>query len=336
LVSALIDIGIVSTTGGCDLVGLARSTFYRITRRYHHYQPLSHPTPQHQRHQPAALTATETTAIIALLEHDKYADLSVVQTYWRAFDAGDTACSQRTFYRVASRNGLVGDRRRGRHSTAGNHTRSTPTALATKANQLWSWDITELPGPTTTDRYKLYLAIDVFSRYPITWRIEHTENRLAAIDMFTTAITTHGPPNVLHSDNGATMRSRDLIATLTQHNVLTSYSRPRVSDDNPFSESLFKTIKYDLNCPERFDNITHARTWTHQFLHRYATEHRHSGLKYYTPEQTYTGTAAAIQKQRHQHLTRYYNQHPNRFRQPPTPPPLPTTTGINPHLSQTG
>jgi putative transposase len=319
------------------LTGLAHSTYYRITRGYNHHKPVAEPIPQSQRFQPAALTDSEEAAVLETLNREEYSNLSVQQIYWRALDNHEIGCSQRTFYRIANRHRVVGDRRRGHHSSAGTRTRSTPSVLATGIDQLWSWDITDLHGPTNDDRYKLYLAIDVFSRYPVCWRIEYTENRPDAIDMFTTAINNHGPPKVLHSDNGAIMRSHKLINALSRRGVINSRSRPRVSNDNPFSESLFKTIKYDLSCPERFDSIDHARTWTTQFLHQYATEHRHSGLNYYTPQQVHTGTAADIQQQRQQHRTNYYNQHPERFRHPPQASAIPTQTGINiKHLSQAG
>ncbi|WP_433656361.1 transposase [Nocardia sp. CA-128927] len=334
--ATLVGIGIAVTVG-CGLLGLTRSTFYRISRGYRHYQPVVVPVPQAQRYQPAALTTDERAQILCVLTDDDYSDLSVVQAYWRAFDAGRLACSQRSFYRVAKAAGLVGDRRRvrgpGRRASP---SRRTPIAVAAGVGDLWSWDVTELRGPRTQDRYKLYLAIDVFSRYPVGWRIEHSEDRQLAVEMFTEAITARGTPKVVHADNGGVMRSPLLIEALTASGVLTSYSRPRVSDDNPFSESLFKTIKYDLDCPDRFEGIEAAREWTCGFLHRYATEHRHSGLGRHTPAAVHHGTAATIHRQRQQHLDRYWSAHPQRFRYRPHPPALPKPTGINTHLSQAG
>lgn len=326
----------MSVIASCALVGMARSTFYRLTRRYTHYTPVPDPVAHAHRVQPAALTAAERTRILDAVTDDEYTDLSVVQTYWRAFDAGTISCSQRTFYRVAATQGLVGDRRR-RRGAGTTVTRRKPVAAANEVGDLWSWDVTELRGPRRQTRYKLYLAIDVFSRFPVAWRIEHTEDRALAVRMFTDAIATHGPPTVLHADNGAIMRSHHLIDTLTANGVLCSYSRPRVSDDNPFSESLFKTIKYDHDCPEHFDSIDHARTWTRDFLHRYAHDHRHSGLGRHTPADVHTGTAHLVQQRRREQLRRYHAAHPERFRRPPRAPDLPGPTGINHrNLSQTG
>lgn len=333
-VATLETVGL-SVSDSCTTVGLARSTYYRRSRGYQHYKPVDTPLPQADRQQPAALAADERDSVIEVLTGDRYADKSVVQTYWRAFDAGQVACSQRTFYRIAKAERLVGDPRRTR--SHGFSTRRTPAVATTGVGELWSWDITELRGPNRADRYYLYLAIDVFSRYPVAWCIEHTESKERAVTLFTDAITTHGAPRVLHSDNGAVMRSGDLVDTLTTTGALMSYSRPRVSDDNPFSESLFKTIKYDPACPDRFDSIDHAREWTEDFLHGYATEHRHSGLGRHTPASVYYGTAAIIRQRRQDRLDQYWAEHPERFRKPPTAPQHPQKTGINTRLlSQTG
>jgi putative transposase len=335
----------MTTSRACELVGLPRSTYYRVSRGYRHYQPVTTPVPQAARFQPAALTPAERDQIIAVLtqvdthvdpdDEAVEADLSVQQVYWRAFDAGLLSCSQRTFYRVAGRHQLVGDRRRGGHGRRGSHGRRPPAAAAARPNQLWSWDATELSGPGR-ERYKLMLVVDVYSRFPVGWRIEYGEAIPYALDLFATAIERHGVPSVVHADNGSVMRSHDLIDQLHDHGIVTSYSRPRASDDNPFSESMFKTIKYDPSCPDRFDSIDHARAWTAQFLVGYATGHRHSGLGHYTPAAVYLGTVDADRARRQAQLDRYWHCHPERFRRPPQAPTI-TTTGINAHLlSQEG
>ena len=325
----------IGVRAACGLVGLPRSTYYRLTHHYRHYRPVADPIPQKNRQQPATLTAAERAAGVSALESAEYAELSVVQTYWRAFDAGLVCCSERTFYRVAAEQNMVGDRRRRKHG-GGSASRHKPIVHCGRVGELWSWDVTELRGPRTQDRYKLYLVIDVFSRYPVAWRIEYTENTQRAVDMFALAIDEHGAPGVVHADNGAIMRAHTLVEALADNGVLASYTRPRVSDDNPFSESLFKTIKYDLSCPTLFENIDHARDWTAQFLHRYATEHRHSGLGRHTPAAIHAGTATLVRQRRQQALDRYWSKHPERFRSKPTAPALPGPTGINTNVSQTG
>jgi putative transposase len=332
-VQALKAVG-VAVMAGCSLVGLPRSTFYRCSRGYRHYRPVAAPIAHRDRRQPAALSTAERAAIIEVLCTADYLDLSVQQSYWRALDAGSVACSERTFYRVANDHRMVGDRRR-RRTSGGGGTRNKPIVNADKVGDLWSWDITELRGPNTQDRYKLYLALDVFSRYPVAWRIEYTEDTTLVVQMFQQAFTRHGVPAVLHADNGPSMRATPLIQAIQDAGGVNSYSRPRVSDDNPFSESLFKTIKYDLTCPVTFNSIEHARSWTTRFLHGYAQHHRHSGLGHYTPASVHHGTAHTVQQRRQDTLDRYYDQHPERFTKPPKAPALPQPTGINTQLSQT-
>ena len=327
----------VTISDACDLVGLPRSTYYRLAHGYQHYVPVTDPIPHSQRQQPAALQPLERDQVLTALSLDEYANLSVGQAFWRAFDNGMVSCSARTFYRVADAAGLVGDRRKTRSgSGTGKSSRKKPSTAATRPGQLWSWDITEFTGPNRQERYYLYLVIDVFSRFPVAWRIEHIICKAKAIEMFTGAITAYGPPEVVHSDNGATMRSHELVDALAEHGVVTSYSRPRVSEDNPFSESLFKTIKYDLACPDSFTDIKHARSWTRTFLHEYATEHRHSGLGWHTPSAVFSGTADEVHRKRQARLDANYRAHPERYRQRPLAPALPGPTVINVELSQAG
>lgn len=316
----------IAKTQACALLGMARPTYYRLAGGYKHYTPVADPIAHSRRRQPLALSEAERAQVIAALGDPEQADASVVQVYWTSFDAGLLTCSQRTFYRLAKAHKLVGDRRRGRHS--GGPGRPKPVATATAVGDLWTWDITNLRGP---DRqlYRLYLAIDVYSRYPVAWRIENCEDKELAKEMFLDAFARHGAPTLLHADNGAAMRAHELAEALGKAAVTRSFSRPRVSNDNPFSEALFKTIKYDLAHPDRFDSLDHARTWTADFLHRYATRHHHSGLGRYTPEQVFTGTAQHIHQARQQRLDQIAAAHPERFRTPPQAPPLPKPTGIN-------
>ena len=321
---------------GCRLVGIARATYYRIDRTYRHYTPVAEPIPHAQRRQPAALSPSEYQQVVDVLTDERYADLSVTQTFWRATDEGRMPCSERTCYRIAKREGLVGDRRRRRRGAPATQPRPRPVVVVARPGSAWSWDVTELRGPGR-HRFKLYLAIDVFSRYPVAHRVEFYEDRHLATEMFAKAFAQHGAPQVLHSDNGPVMRSQDLKDALAAAEVTASYSRPRVSDDNPFSEALFKTTKYDLSCPEVFDDIDHARRWTADFLDRYATEHRHQGLAHHTPASVFDGSAHHQRAIRQQLLDERYRAHPERFRKPPMAPEIPTEVGINnKHLSQTG
>lgn len=318
----------VSVKSGCGLVGVARARYYRVVNGYRHYKPVADPVPQSQRQQPAALSAQERALIPEILGREEYTDQSVRQVYWRSFDAGLINCSESTFYRVARAEGLVGDRRRPRGDGGGQRPRHKPIVPADMPGHLWSWDVTELRGPAQ-QRYKLALVIDVFSRYPVCWHVDYGEDRRKIIVMFAEAFAVFGEPDVLHADNGPVMRSHELINALVAEGVTPSYSRPRVSDDNPFSESLFKTIKYDLACPQRFDDLDHARAWVAEFMDRYANEHRHSGLGHYTPAAVFFGTAKHDHARRQARLDQAYARHPERFRNRPKAPNLPGPTGIN-------
>ena len=323
-------------TTACGLLGIPRSSYYRRAHHYRHYIPVTDPVPHTDRHQPAALSDTERTRIIDLILAEENADLSVVQVYWRAFDSGLVDCSESTFYRVARSQNLTGDRRRTRPAAAA--ARRAPVAAAAGVGQLWSWDITMLHGPRKQDKYLLYLVIDVFSRFPVAWRIEYSEVPELAVQMFTEAFEAFGVPTVVHADNGPAMRSHALIDALAEAGACRSHSRPRVSDDNPFSESLFKTIKYDLSCPVRFDSIDHARQWTEEFLTRYALEHRHSALGRHTPGSVFLGIDTEEHRHRQERLDQIWAEHPLRFRRRPVAPSTPQPTGININqdLSQAG
>lgn len=315
----------ISKVEACDLVGLARSTYYRLSRGYQHYQPVTTPVAHRDRAQPAALTSAERAETVTVLEADEYAELSVCQTYWRAFDAGQVSCSAATFNRIAREERLTGDRRQVRRGTS----TAVPVAFASRPNQLWSWDATELCGGLDgRERYQLMLVLDVYSRHPTAWSIEPSVTAPAAQAMFADAFARLGVPDTVHADRGSVMRSDALAGLFAAFDTVASFSRPRVSDDNPFSESMFKTLKYDQSCPARFDNIDHARAWTADFLDRYTHEHCHSGIGHYHPAAVYDGTVAQDIARRQARLDAIYAAHPERFRRPPTAPVV-NPTGIN-------
>ncbi|GAB2470234.1 IS3 family transposase [Luteococcus sediminum] len=305
---------------------MPRSTFYDRQHR-----GPADPSRRCRKHslQPAALTPAEREAVIEALTRQGREGLSVQQVYWEALDGGEVVMSQASFYRIARAHSMVGDRRRGRHGQqqVRGSGRAKPVVEAGGVNQLWSWDISELPGRGRA-RFQLFLVLDVFSRYPVAWRVEPTADRGHAVAMFREAFATHGLPVTLHSDNGSQMRSHDM-AKLLEGVVTQSFSRPHVSDDNPFSEALFKTIKYDLTMPEFFTDLDHARSWMATYLDRYARTHHHAGIGYYTPEQVFTGTAEHVHARRQAQLDAHYAQHPERYHQPPRAPELPSPTGIN-------
>lgn len=314
----------ISRKEGCELVGMPRSTYYKIIGDYHHYQPVADPVPHRERHQPAALSPAERAEVVEVLTSDIYETLSVTQTYWRAFDAHLVSCSAATFARIAREQRLTGDRRPVRRGTS-----AVPVAFASWPNQLWSWDATELcGGPDGRERYQLMLVLDVYSRHPTAWSIEPAVTAAAAKAMFTEAFERLGIPDTVHADRGSAMRSDALAGLFAAFEIVASFSRPRVSDDNPFSESMFKTLKYDQSCPARFDNIDHAREWTANFLDRYTHQHCHSGIGNYHPAAVYDGTVDQDIAHRQARLDDIYAAHPERFRHPPAAPTI-KPTGIN-------
>ena len=180
-----------------------------------------------------------------------------------------------------------------------------------RPNQVWSWDITVLRSVDRGRNFRLYVILDVFSRYVVGWRLEHGEGTLEALEMITDALSRErAKPEVLHADRGSVMTSTDMSKYLAKLGIIQSHSRPRVSNDNPFSESQFKTMKYDLGYPRHFTGIEHARAWTTRFIHAYNTEHRHSGIGYYTPESVHEGTWPERQERRQTALNAAWQRTP--------------------------
>jgi putative transposase len=315
------------------VLGYPRSSWYR------HQQPgggrVDDPIGQADRVQPQALDAAEVAQIIAWLSEERFADLSVQQVFYRVFDEGHYVASQRTWYRVAAQEQLSGDRRRqSKHPP-----KTIPELVAHGPNQVWSWDISRIKIAVQKTPLHLYLIEDVFSRKCVGWRLEHREKDELARDLIADAVTAEGTtPHTLHADGGASMTSDIVAELLAGLGITRSRSRPHVSNDNPFSESLFKTIKYDLSYPVVFDDFDHAQTWIEAFIHRYHTEHRHSGLHGYTPASVHDGTWTATAARRQALLTEHHQNRPGRYRTPPQVPTPPGTVWINkpkePDLSQ--
>lgn len=207
--------------------------------------------------------------------------------------------------------------------------------------QVWSWDITKLPGPYRGVTYDFYVTLDLFSRAIVGWRVEDGESDALAADMFRTAFTAHGAvPRVVHSDGGPAMTSKTVTVLLRDLGITTSRNRPRVSNDNPFSESAFKTCKYRPTYPGWFPSLDAARAWAGEFVTWYNTDHRHSSLEGHTPASVHDGTWAAVHHRRQQALDGLYAAHPHRFtRRPTAKTPLATVTINQPktnHRLQTG
>nr|WP_281260210.1 IS3 family transposase [Glaciihabitans tibetensis] len=324
MVCALIAAG-TSTVAACALAGYPRGSFYRD--RAGPAIPVTDPIPQRLRPQPAMLDQTERDRVLALISDSKYAGLSLSQIFFRAWDDGHWVASKSTWYRIARAARLELRKHRKR---ASKNPRKIPELIASAPTQVWSWDITKLKGPRYGQWFHWYVIIDIFSRKIVGWRLDEYEDGTFAQQMITAAVASNGAePRFFHSDNGAAMISKPVALLLERLGITRSFSRPKVSNDNPFSEALFRTGKYVPQFPEVFDNITHAREWAGWFVHEYNMNHRHSGIGYHTPNDVHEGLTLEIDTARTRTLNLAYAIHPERFTTPPTPPRVPTHSAIN-------
>ena len=303
----------------CALVGRSRATHHR---QQNPKPRMPHPKPQH----PAELTPAERDEVLAVLNSPFHRDSSVAQVWAHELDEGRYWCSQRTMYRILAAAGQCGERRR----QATHPPRTVPELVAEAVNEVWSWDITKLAGPAKGVWYHCYVVLDIFSRYVVGWRIEAVEDGRLAADLVAEIITTQGTaPGWLHADGGAAMTSKPLSSLLSDLEVTRSHNRPRTSNDNPYSESQFKTMKYVPDYPARFDSIGHARAWMEEFMTWYNHEHRHSRIGLHTPASVHYGTAHAIREARQHTLDAAWLAHPERFNKRPEAPRIPDRAAIN-------
>jgi putative transposase len=317
----LVDAG-VDVRRACKLVGRPRSTHYWRTR-----PKTAAPAQRRPRPVPAnALTVPERDRILALLRDPSFVDKSPAQVWARLLDDGTYLCSQSTMYRILRASGESRERRR----QATHPAKVKPELIAHAPGEIYSWDITKLRGPWRGVWYDLYVMLDIFSRYVVGWRVEQTETAELATEFIENVIRTYGKPKAVHADRGTSMTSKSVAALLVDLDVARSHSRPHVSNDNPYSEAAFKTLKYCPAFPDHFDDIDHARAFGKEFFDYYNHEHYHSGLGLHTPASVHFGTAAAIRADRTDVLAAAYARNPERFSRRPEPPKLPTVAWINP------
>jgi putative transposase len=309
------------TAPACDALGLPRASWYRARRPTTVARP--RPAP------PRALDPIERQAILDLL-HTRFVDQAPAQAHAALLDEGTYLCSPRTMYRFLDAAHEIKERRdqvRRPHYAA-------PELLATRPNEVWSWDISKLLGPAKWTYLYLYVVLDIFSRYVVGWMIAPHESSALAERLIAETCAKHGiaPGQLtLHADRGGAMRSKPVALLLADLGVTKTHSRPHVSNDNPFSEAQFKTLKYCPQFPERFGSIEDGRAFGHVFFPWYNHEHHHSGLGFLTPAVVHFGHAAAIREQRQQVLAAAYAAHPERFvHGRPQPADLPTAVWINP------
>lgn len=282
-----------------------------------------------------ALSAQEREAVRSLLYGEEFVDRTPTQIYAQLLDRGVYHCSARTMYRLLKEDGPCPERTRARSRPF----YEKPELLATRPNQLWSWDITRLKGPVACHYFQLYVILDVFSRYVVAWMVAERENQELAAQLIDEALASQKvPPGslTLHADRGAAMTSKSVAMLLSDLGVTRTHSRPHVSNDNPYSEAQFKTLKYRPEFPARFGSLEDARALCSQLFRWYNGEHYHSGLALLTPAAVHYGQAAAILAQRQAALDAAYRAHPERFvNRPPQHAALPGAVWINPPMQDT-
>jgi putative transposase len=304
------------------LVGRPRSTHYWRAR-----PRTAVPAQRRPRPVPAnALTGPERDRVLALLRDPSFVDKSPAQVWARPLDDGTYLCSQSTMYRILRASGESKERRR----QATHPAKVKPELMAHRPGEIYSWDITKLRGPWRGIWYNLYVMIDISSRYVVGWRVEQTETAELATEFIDDVIRTDGKPRAVHADRGTSMTSKSVAALLVDLDVARSHSRPHVSNDNPYSEAAFKTLKYCPAFPDHFDDIDHARAFCKEFFDDYNHAHYHSGLGLHTPASVHFGTAEPIRADRADVLAAAYARNPERFSRRPEPPKLPTIAWINP------
>ncbi len=301
---AVTDLGArLGVAASCAALGLPKATYYRA---------LKPRPPRAKRSSHRALGAVERRAVLDVLHEPRFAELAPAEVYATLLDEGQYLCSERTMYRVLAENAEVRERRNQlRHPKY-----KAPELLATAPNQLWSWDITKLLGPQKWTYFYLYVILDVYSRYVIGWMLAHRETAVLAERLIRETCERQGIQRdqlTVHADRGTSMTSKPVALMLADLGVTKSHSRPHVSNDNPFSESQFKTMKYRPDFPERFGAIEDGRAHCADFFGWYNTEHRHGGLGLVTPHDVHHGLAAARLQARDVVLAAAFAARPERF-----------------------
>lgn len=316
---------IIGVKAACIAVGRPRATHYRWHRR----SPVPDRRARAPKPQPRALSGAERQRVLDVLHEPRFVDLAPGEVHAILLDEGTYLCSEATMYRILRAHGEVRERRR----QATHPPRVKPELVAHAPNQCWSWDITKLTGPARWTYYYLYSIIDIYSRYTVGWMVATRESAELAERLLAETIAKQGVQRdrlTIHADRGSSMASKPVAFLLADLGVTKSHSRPHCSNDNPYSEAQFKTLKYRPDFPATFGSIEDARAFCATFYRWYNQDHRHSGIAMHTPADVHHGHAPAIRQARAQVLTAAYNDHPERFvRKAPQPLPLPDTAWIN-------
>jgi putative transposase len=318
----------VGLKSACTALVLNRAFVYRDRARHRAIGPRC--VPRTRPRPPLALSSAEQDLLLGVLDSERFADVAPATVYATLLDEGRYHGSIRTMYRLLAAQNQTGERRRQRKHPV----YVKPELLAVRPNEVWSWDISKLKGPVKWSCFHLYVILDIFSRYVVGWMVAQRECAELAEQLIADTLEKENiAPGTLtlHADRGTSMRSKPVAALLIDLQVARTHSRPHVSDDNPYSEAQFKTLKYRPDFPERFGSIEDARAHCRQFFGWYNHEHRHCGIALMAPTAVHHGTAAAMSAQRGLTLDAAFAAHPIRFKRvAPKPPALPTAAWINP------
>lgn len=317
---------LVGVKDACAAVGCPRASHYRRHRR----SPPPPPVVRQSKPQPRALSRQEREEVLAVLHEERFVDLAPAEVHAILLDEGRYLCSESTMYRLLrATHGQVRERRR----QAVHPPKVKPELVAQASNRVWSWDITKLAGPAKWTYYYLYSIIDIYSRYTVGWMVATRESAELAERLLGETIAKQDIDRdqlSIHADRGSSMASKPVAFLLADLGVTKSHSRPHCSNDNPYSEAQFKTLKYRPDFPDTFGSLEHARTFCAAFYRWYNTEHRHSGIGMHTPFDVHHNRAAAVRAARAVTLSQAYAATPERFvRKHPEPPSLPGTAWIN-------
>jgi putative transposase len=319
---------LLGTRAACAGVGRARASHYRRLAPKPARLPAARPSP------PNALSDAEQQRVLDVLRSERFVDLSPAQVWAILLDEGTYLASVSTMYRLLRAHDEVRERR----AQAAHPPRARPELVAAGPNVVWSWDITKLKGPQRGDYFDLYVVLDIFSRYVVGWTVAATECGELAKDLIADAVARQRiAPGTLtvHADRGSSMTSNPVSELLTFLGIGRTHSRPHVSNDNPYSEAQFKTLKYCPAFPERFGSLADARGFCEALFAHYNGEHRHSGIGYHTPASVHYGTATEVRAARRAVLDGVYAANPARFgHRRPAPPKLPTIAWINPPIPE--
>jgi transposase InsO family protein len=310
----------------CAALGVSRASVQRRRARL-----IAPPAPRRPQPRSArALTAPQRQIVLDLLHAPRFADQAPAEVYASLLDQGVYHCSIRTMYRILDQHDEVRERRNQlRHPVY-----RKPELLAERPNQVWSWDITKLMGLTKWSYFYLYVILDIFSRRVVGWCVADAETATLFKPLFDDAISKHQvPPGqlTLHADRGGPMKAKATALLLADLGVTRTHNRPHTSNDNPFSESHFKTLKYQPRFPQRFGCIEDAKSFCRSFFDWYNQDHHHAGIGLMTPDQVHYDQTDAVHAMRQQTLDHAFRENPERFvNKAPTPPNKPAAAWINP------